>query len=528
MSPPHPEDRRSPGEPGARSADDPLARAARLWPGELALIGPAGRRTWRELDRAAEGLAAALADAGAGPAGRVAVLLPRGEAAVALLHAVPRTGAAAAPLHAGWTERELADYAARITPSHLVCDASTRDDARAALPPGTSLVELGASWPPEVSRIQRPASETPRPAPRGSPSFHTILSTSGTSGRPKAVGLTLGNHLACARATERRMLLGPADRWLASLSPAHVGGVALIVRSAWTGAGLVLRERFDAAELAGLIERGEVTHASLVPTMLGRLLEVRGSRRAPLTLRGILLGGDAALPGMVKRALGLDYPVFPTYGLTEAASQVATARPEEALRVPGTVGRPLDGTEVQIGEDGEILVRGPTVMGGYVLGGPSRAPDGAERAERAEREPVLDTGGWLHTGDAGRLDEEGFLFVTGRLSNRIVSGGVTVDPARVEGALRSHAAVREAVVVGIADPEWGERVAAAVVPSDASERSGSAAERLERELEAHCRERLAGPALPRRWAFLDELPRNPNGKVDRDRLRALLSEAGAP
>jgi len=341
------------------------------------------------------------------------------------------------------------------------------------------------------------------------------------------VGLTMENHLACARATERRMLLGPADRWLASLSHAHVGGVALVVRSAWTGAALVLRDRFDAGELAAMTAEGRVTHASLVPTMLRRLRAALGSRPAPLPLRGILLGGDAADAGEIREALELDYPLFPTYGLTEAASQVATARPEQARVAPGTVGRPLAGTRVRIGRSDEILVRGPTVMAGYVLGpeeGGARAPGAGGGGD-----PALGPDGWLRTGDAGRLDEEGFLYVTGRLSHRIVSGGVTVDPSAVEAVLAAHRAVQEAAVVGLPDAEWGERVVALVVPArdpgapaEADDRERTA--RLERELTAHCRQRLAAPSLPRRLVFAPTLPRNPNGKVDRTAVRGILEE----
>lgn len=533
------------GVPGAPAATpDPLARAARRWTDEVALVGARGSRTYGELEADVTALAGLLRDAvlsargpGGGPAATtpaaaapvaaapVAFLLPRGPAAVACLHAVPRAGAPAAPLHPGWTESELGAYLDRLRPAALVCDGGTRERAEAVRPPGTVLVRLGDGWPPaegaEVTGAGRTGREVSAEGPAPAARLHTILATSGSSGRPKAAGLTLENHLACAAATERRMLLGPADRWLASLSPAHVGGVALVLRAAWTGAALVLREGFDAGEVAELVERGDVTHASLVPTMLARLLEVRGGRRAPLTLRGILLGGDAAAPERVAAAQALDYPLFPTYGLTEAASQVATARPEEARRFPGTVGRPLDGTEVRIGEGEEILVRGPTIMAGYLWdSGPNGAPD-------ESREPWKTADGWLRTGDAGRVDEEGRLWVTGRLSHRIVSGGVTVDPAEVEATLRAHPGVREAAVVGLPDPEWGERVAAAVVPAraesgvDGAPDAAARASSLEAALEAHCRERLAPAKRPRRFALVPELPRNPNGKVDRAAVRRL-------
>lgn len=522
--------RRGEEEAGGRQAGpaaDPLRRAAGRWPRGEALVGRSAVRTYRELDAAVSDLARLLATVppevrpGGGSARPAAFLLPRGESAVACLHAAPRAGMAAAPLHPAWTEPELVAYLARLRPAVLVCDARTLERAEAVRPPGSTLVKLGEDWPPadgaELAAggsADEPDGDTAERPGRGTgEALHTIVATSGSSGRPKAAGLTLRNHLACAAATERRMLLGPADRWLASLSTAHVGGVALVIRAAWTGAALVLREGFDVEEVAALAERGEVTHASLVPTMLARLLALRGSRPAPLTLRGILLGGDAAAPERIAAAQALDYPLFPTYGLTEAASQVATARPEEARRYPGTVGLPLAGTEVRIGDRDEILVRGPTVMAGYVWG---------------NGEPWKTADGWLRTGDAGRLDDGGRLWVTGRLSHRIVSGGVTVDPSEVEAVLRLHHAVREAAVVGLSDPEWGERVAAAVVPRRLDVTGGPGPESaeppgdLEAALEAHCRERLAPAKRPRRVVLARELPRNPNGKVDRAAVRRLF------
>ncbi len=525
---------------------DPLARAARRWPRAVALEDRRAARSYAELNAAAGRLAdllaslslapldgGALADGSlAGPA--AAFLLGRGPAAVVCLHAIPRAGAAALPLHPEWTDPELREYLARLGPAVLVCDTSTRDRAGALAPPRAVLVELSHRWPPVAVGVPGggsadasgldPRSGGEREESPGAP-IHTILASSGSSGRPKAVALGPSHHLACARATVRRMLLGPSDRWLASLSPAHVGGVALVMRAAWTGARLVLRDGFDSGEVAALADAGRITHASLVPTMLGRLLEARGPRRAPLALRGLLLGGDAAIPGQVEAALELDYPLFPTYGLTEAASQVATARPEEARRFPGTVGRPLAGTEVRIGEDSEILVRGPTVMAGYVLG--PAADGGGAASVSPDREgpvgPSPFTDGWLRTGDAGRLDEEGRLWVTGRLSSRIISGGVTVDPSEVEAVLCGHPRVLEAAVVGLPDAEWGERVAAVVVPGSPGALEAGDPDRLEEALDAFCRERLAPAKRPRRLRAVAALPRVANGKVDRAAVRALLA-----
>ena len=197
-----------------------------------------------------------------------------------------------------------------------------------------------------------------------------------------------------------------------------------------------------------------------------------------------------------------------TYGMTETTSQVATAPPEFVRRKPGSAGPPLDGVELRVeapdGEEGEILVRGPVVAAGVLGEG-----------------PLTDEGGWLATGDLGRLDDDGHLWVTGRRSERIVTGGVNVDPVEVEAVLADHPGVAEAAVVGLPDPEWGERVTAAVV---ATEGAAPDEELLRRWL----RERLAGPKVPKTVVVVAALPRNATGKVDRVALRPILRSSGAP
>ena len=178
---------------------------------------------------------------------------------------------------------------------------------------------------------------------------------------------------------------------------------------------------------------------------------------------------------------------------------MATAAPGLVRRKPGTVGPPLPGVHVRVADDGEILVKGPIVAARYV----------------GHDLPVTDSDGWLHTGDLGELDAEGHLSVTGRRSDRIVTGGVTVDPAEVEDVLRLHEGVGDVSVVGLGDPEWGELVAAAVV-----RRPGFYPE--PEALKTLARERLTSAKIPRRFLFLDALPLGPNGKTDRAAVRRLL------
>jgi O-succinylbenzoic acid--CoA ligase len=321
--------------------------------------------------------------------------------------------------------------------------------------------------------------------------------------------LTYGNHFWSATASAFHLGVLPDDRWLSILPLYHVGGLAVLFRCCLYGAAAVLQEGFDLDAVNRSLDEEAITLVSLVPTMLYRLLPTRASW--PERLRLVLLGGAAASPELVAQALAAGVPVATTYGLTEAASQVATMLPDEARDKPGSVGRPLLFTEMQIlgdgnaplpaGEIGEVAVRGPAVMAGYYA-----APKATAEALR---------GGWLHTGDMGYLDEDGDLWLVQRRSDIIVSGGENVYPAEVEAVLGAHPAVAAAAVVGLPDAEWGEQVAALVVV-----REGRTIEAG--ELLRFARQRLAGYKLPRRLSFVDAMPQTALGKVARAAVREML------
>jgi O-succinylbenzoic acid--CoA ligase len=348
-----------------------------------------------------------------------------------------------------------------------------------------------------------------------------ILWTSGTAGRPRGVALSLAALEASARGAAERLGLHADDVWLASLSPAHVGGLALISRSVLLGCTLVAVGPFDARSVSELIDgRGglAVTHVSLVPTQLLRLFDARADAPPPATFRCALVGGARAPDRLVARALECGWPIALTYGLTEATSQVATAPPALVRRKPGTVGPPLDGVEVRMAADGEILVRGATLASGYVASRGVEARGGGERGDDVSTEALVHADGWHHTGDLGHIDEEGDLWVTGRRIDRIVTGGVTVDAVEVEEALRAHPAVRDAGVVGLPDEEWGERVGAWIELADALDLPA---------LDAWLRERLSPAKLPRVVHVAPGLPRNANGKLDRKGVRRTLEAVAA-
>jgi len=377
-----------------------------------------------------------------------------------------------------------------------------------------ALWRVGVTPAPLNSRLTQAERDSAAQALSGVPSeAQAVLWTSGTEGRPRGVAISYRNIAASALAAEERLELSHEDVWLASLSPAHIGGLALVTRALLLGSRLVAVGPFDAERTLGLMEgRGlpegataPVTHISVVPTQLLRLLDLSGDAPPPETFGCALVGGARAPTKLVERALAAGWPIALTYGLTETTSQVATAPPGLTVRKPGTVGRPLQGLDLRIGDDGEILVRGATVARSYVG---VRPPD------------VVAADGWLHTGDLGRVDEDGDLWITGRRSDRIVTGGVTVDAVEVEEALRAHAGVGDACVVGLPDEEWGERVAAWVEPN------GTGLLDLA-DLSSFLRDRLSGPKLPRVYHVANGLPRNANGKVDRAAVRAAVARAGS-
>lgn len=345
-----------------------------------------------------------------------------------------------------------------------------------------------------------------------------VLYTSGTSGRPKGAILSFANLIASARAQARLLgSSGSSDRWLLCMPLFHVGGLSILIRSALAGSAVVLHERFEVGRVSEALEREGITQVSFVTTMLSRLLEHRGARRAPESLRCVLLGGGPAPSALVERAIGLGYPIAPTYGLTEAASQVATRPPQGPVgpgEDPAAGLRPLPGVELRIvdearrvlgpGAVGEIEVRGPIVMAGYL-------DDPAATAR------TLRAGGWLATGDLGALDSAGGLRVLDRRGDLIISGGENVYPAEVEAVLAAHPQVAEAGVVGLHDPVFGQRPYAFVVWR------GEAG--LEAEVLLHwCRDRLAAFKRPIGIRAVESLPRTASGKLIRRSLAAVAAE----
>jgi o-succinylbenzoate---CoA ligase len=410
-------------------------------PDRLAVEGPERNLTYAELGVAAVSAANALQRLEVRE--RVALALASPEELVIALHGCILASVSAVPIDLRHTEAERAQRMA-----------------------GAEIV---------ISEPLRGSDPTRPPAAFGRGQPVAVMHTSGTTAAPKPVALTYENFLASALGSAVALGLDPAERWLCPMPLTHVGGLSIPIRSSIYATTAVLHGRFETeAVLNELMDPNRrITLVSLVPTMLARLLDA--GLQSPPTLRWALLGGGPISPALLARADAAGVPVAPTYGMTEACSQIAT------------FGWPLPGVQLRT-SSGEIKVRGAIVS-------PTE----------------VDEFGWLHTGDLGRFDDRSRLEIVGRKADTIVTGGENVAPGEVEAALLEHPAVADAAVHPRTDPEWGEAVVATVVLRDGRDARAD-------ELRAFCSERLAGFKVPKSIEFAERLPRTQSGKLLRREL----------
>ncbi len=438
--------------------DDWLAQRSVSAPDRVALEADGATMTYAELEAEATWVARRLAAHGVRRGSTAALTMHPRREQVVIAHALMKVGARMLPLSPRLTEAERATIVAAEDPIVDIDDPGELTQTEADLP------LLGEHDMDDVC---------------------ACVLTSGSSGLPKRVGLTYGNFLWNAVGSGFNIGVDPADRWLSCVPLSHVAGLGIVMRSVIYGTTAVVHDGFEVDRVAAALAEDRITVVSLVTTMLTRLLDVGADLSKP---RAILVGGGPVPREPLEEAIAKGATVVQTYGLTETCSQVTTLAPADAKRKLGSAGRPLLTTHLRI-RDGEILVQGPTVA-------PGRA----------------DEAGWLHTGDLGHIDEEGFLYVEDRIDDLIVTGGENVVPAEVEEVLLRHPAVADAAVVGREDPEWQQAVTAVVVLEGGSEATPD-------ELRRHCAEHLAGFKVPRRVELASALPRTPSGKLMRRALR---------
>ncbi|TMK17250.1 MAG: long-chain fatty acid--CoA ligase [Actinobacteria bacterium] len=498
----------------ASLADDNLATY-----GEYEATIYDGRRyTNREQFEASNRFANALAALGVSPGDRVVVMLPNCPEVGQCYGAVLRAGGVVVPVLFLLATEELVHILGDSEAKVVVTSPEFAEkalEAAAAVQPAPVVVVVGGdvagslsyeslslAQQPDAPVVEREASD---PA--------LFMYTSGTTGRPKGVVLTHGNMLHQAEAIHEIAELDPTRLGLAVMPMAHAAGLVTWVAGMKNGGRGVLMRWFDPEGFCRNVQEYQISITALVPTMAAFLLNHPAMDAYDLSsLEQVIFG---AAPASVELVRAFEEKtgakVRGTYGLTEAAPVVTADRPSMS-RKDGASGIALPGVEIAIhdeddrplttGESGEICVRGPNVMAGY-----HHMPEETAKTLR---------GGWLHTGDIGYLDEDGYLFVVDRVKDMIIRGGFNIYPHDVEEVLAQHLAVAESAVIGVPDPVYGEQVEAFVVT-----RLG--ADATEEELLAFCRERLAKYKTPQRITFVPDLPKSQVGKTLKRVLREQAS-----
>jgi fatty-acyl-CoA synthase len=501
-----------------------LERAARLFGSRDAVIVGRDRATWAEVYLRADALAAGLTALGLEPGDRVADLRPNGVDSMVVEFALALAGLVRIPLTARLTPVEIGQLVAGVRPRALMTTAGFEvavAETRAAAPSVEFVIADGVNGgldPSEIARERTGARPVVDPD-----ALLSIRYTGGTTGLPKAVMARQATQIGWSAMMLTDLFDIGTDDVLLQTQPYTHGGGNSVLPCAMRGSALMLQESFDADAVLEAVESERVTIVKIVPTVLYRLLAAQRRRpRDVSSLRLVIYGAAPMQEQLIRDAFEVFGCGFAqTYGQAEAQTTIAclTARDHERERHEPTsrirsVGRPYSMTDVAIvepggnqlksGEPGEIVVRGVLTADGYW-------DDPAMTAE-------VFRDGWVHTGDLGHLDEDGYLYLDGRASDMMISGGFNVYPAEVEQALAGLPEVVAAVVTSVPDLEWGERVVAAVVRADGSAVTAD-------EVRAACRGRLAGYKCPKEVRFVDRLPLNHNGKVSRADTREIFASA---
>jgi long-chain acyl-CoA synthetase len=478
-------------ESAERAAGDP---AIRLGEAEL---------SYGELDDRSARLATLLSEKGVEPGDRVGVMLPNVPDFPVAYYGVLRAGAVVVPMNVLLKRREIAFYLEDSGAKLLLAWHGFAEEARAgAADAGVELIEVE---PAAFASLLAEREPTPGLVVTAEDDTAVILYTSGTTGKPKGAELTHLNLFRNADVSSRTTCeITQGDVVLGALPLFHSFGQTVGMNASLkVGACLTLVPKFDPDEALATMQRDGVTHFYGVPTMFGALLHHPERESYDTSSLRTCVTGGASMPVEVLRGFedAFGAVVLEGYGLSET-SPVASSNHPDMERKPGSIGTPLEGVEMQVvdeddnpvpqGEVGEIVIRGHNIMKGYW-----QRPDATAEAMR---------GGWFHSGDMARTDEEGYFYIVDRKKDLIIRGGYNVYPREVEEVLYEHPKIREAAVVGVPHDEWGEEIGAAVVLHDGEELPAE-------EISAYVKEHIAAYKYPRIVWFIDDLPKGPTGKI---------------
>jgi long-chain acyl-CoA synthetase len=468
-----------------------LSHSAAAHPDRVAIQLDDLRLTYRELDAGAARLTALLRAKGVEPGDRVAVMLPNVPQFALCYYGALRAGAVVVPMNVLLKQREVAFYLRDSGAKVLFAWHEFADAAHAGADAGDAEVVLVE--PGQFERLLARCEPAPQDAARAADDTALILYTSGTTGTPKGAELTHGNlgrnveaSVALFGIDERTVALGALPFFHA------FGQTCALNATVAVGGRLTLLPRFDAGRALQMIARDRVTVFEGVPTMYAAMLDHAGP--ADTSTLAVCISGGAAMPVEVLRAFEAHFgcQVLEGYGLSET-SPLASFNRRDRERKPGSIGLAIDGVELRLADDGELLIRGHNVMKGYW-----RRPEATAAA--------IDADGWFRTGDIARVDDDGYFFIVDRKKEVVIRGGFNVYPREVEEVIYEHPAVREAAVIGVPHVTLGEEVGAAIVL-----KAGMAA--TPHELSAFVKARVAAYKYPRHVWFLDELPKGPTGKI---------------
>lgn len=483
-------------------------------PGRVVLVDGDFRLTAAGLSELADGGVGVVAGSGAS---HVAYVGTGGAMLPLLMFSSARANVAFTPLNYRLSAEGLGQLIDRLAAPLIVVDDDYRDMVADT---GARVLSSGEFL--AAARSAEPASEFADPD-----DVAVVLFTSGTTSRPKAVELTHNNLTSYITGTVEFGSADPTDVALVCVPPYHIAGVMAALSNLYAGRKIVYLRRFDPRAWVRLVADERVTTATVVPTMLDRIVSVLEQEATELpTLRSLAYGGSKVAQPLVRKALDLLPQVgfVNAYGLTETSSTIAVLAPDDHRQAHGaddevvarrlsSVGRPVPDIEVQIraedgtvlgpGATGELFVRGPQVSGRY-----------------AEIGSVLDAEGWFPTKDIAMLDDEGYLFVGGRSDDTIIRGGENIAPSEIEDVLVEHPDVREVAVVGLEDAEWGQIIVAVIVREAGRDPEPE-------KLQEFVRTALRGSRTPDRIEFRDELPTTPTGKVLRREILDELKLASA-